>query len=155
MCVTVEIMYDQGVEFLGHEFKNSLIENEYGIKTKSDSPGNPQSRAIIEILHQVLGDLVRTYNLQETYIDDVDPWMGILEAAAFAVSSTYHTNKCKSPSQLVFGQKMILPINHVADWRYIHQRKQAQIYKDVIRETTTAINHNYRAVGKLLTKTKL
>ena len=30
----VEITYDQGGEFLGHEFKDSMIENEYGIKTK-------------------------------------------------------------------------------------------------------------------------
>ena len=37
----VDIMYNQGGEFLGHEFKNSLMENEYGIKTKSASPGNP------------------------------------------------------------------------------------------------------------------
>ena len=43
----VESTYDQGGEFLGHEFKNSLIENEYGIKTKPDHPGNPQANAII------------------------------------------------------------------------------------------------------------
>ena len=39
---TVEIRYDQGGDLLGNEFINSLIENEYGIKTKPDSPGNPQ-----------------------------------------------------------------------------------------------------------------
>ena len=53
------------------------------------------------MIHQALGNLVRTYNLQETYVDDADPWMGVLEAAtaaaaaaaaaAFAVRSTYHT----------------------------------------------------------------
>ena len=86
----VEIMYDQGGEFLCHEFKNSLIYNEYGLKNKHYSPGNPQSNATIERLHQVLGNLVRTYNLQETYVDDADPFLGILTAAAFAVRSTYH-----------------------------------------------------------------
>ena len=43
----VEIMYDRGGEFLGREFKNSLIENEYGIKTKPASPGKPQADAIV------------------------------------------------------------------------------------------------------------
>ena len=43
----VEITYDQGGELLGHEFKNTLIENEYGFKTKPASPGNPQVNAII------------------------------------------------------------------------------------------------------------
>ena len=38
---TVEIRYDQGGDLLGNEFRNSLIENEYGIKTKPASPGNP------------------------------------------------------------------------------------------------------------------
>ena len=74
---------------------------------------------IITRIHQVLGNLLRTYNLQETYIDEAEPWVGILAAADFAVRSTYHTTKGKSPGQLVFVRDMILPINQVADWRYI------------------------------------
>ena len=81
----VEITYDQGGEFLSHEFNDSLIENEYGIKTKPDSPGIPQSNKKIDRINQVLGNLVRTYNLQETYVDDAEPWMGILVAADFVV----------------------------------------------------------------------
>ena len=93
---TVEITYDQGGEFLGHEFKNILIEDEYGINNKPASPGKPQENAIIEIIHQVLGNLLCTYNLQKIYVDDADPWMGILAAAAFAVQSRYHMMKDKS-----------------------------------------------------------
>ena len=44
---TVEITYDQGGEFLGHEFKNILMENEYGIKTKPAPPRKPQANTII------------------------------------------------------------------------------------------------------------
>ena len=101
-----------------------MIENEYGIKTKPVSPGNPQANIIVEIINQVLGNLVRTYNLQETYVDDAHPWSGILAAEAFAVRSTYHMTKGKISGQLLFGRDMILPINHMADWRYIRQRKQ-------------------------------
>ena len=43
--------------------------------------------------HKALGNLVRYYNMQETYVDDAESWMGILAAAAFAVQSTYHWNK--------------------------------------------------------------
>ena len=110
--------------------------------------------AIIEIIHQVLGNLVCTYNLQGKYVDGVDPWMVILVSAAFVVSSTYHTTKGKIPVQLVFGRYMILPINHIADWRYIRQRKHAQIDKDVIRENTTIIDHNYRVGDKVMTLTQ-
>ena len=80
-----------------------MIEDEYSIKTNPEPPGNLQENAIIERIHQLLGSLVRTYNLQGTYVDDADPWMGILVAAAFAVLSTYHRTKVKSPGQLFFG----------------------------------------------------
>ena len=49
---------------------------------------------------------------------------------------------------------MILPINHVEDWRYISQRKQTQIYNDVIRKKTTRIDHDYRVGDKVMTLTK-
>ena len=104
-----------------------MIENEYGINTNPYSRRNLQVNAIIETIHQVLGNLLRTYNLQEIYVDDADPWMEILATAAFAVRSTYYRGKGKIAGHLVFGQDMILPINHEADWRYIRQRKQAQI----------------------------
>ena len=60
----VEIVYYQGGEFLSNEFKSSLIENEYGINTNPNSPGNPNANAIIERIHKVIGNLVHTYNLQ-------------------------------------------------------------------------------------------
>ena len=139
----VEITYYWGGEFLSRDFKNILIEQEYGIKTKPASSRNPQSNATIEIIHQVLGNLICTYNLHDTYVYDADPWMGILAALAFAVRSMYHRTKQNSPGQLFFGQYMILPINHLANCRFICQRKQAQIEKDVIREISTIINHDY------------
>ena len=70
-----------------------MIEDEYGIKNKPASPRNPHANEIIERIHQVLGNLVRTYNLQETYVDDTEPWMGILVAAALALKYTYHRTK--------------------------------------------------------------
>ena len=136
----VEIMYDHGVQFLGHEFKNILIENEYVIKTKLDSPGKPQENAIMEMIYQVLGNLVLKYNIQEMYVYDADPFMGILAAAYFAIRSMYHRTKVKIPVQLVFGRDMILPINHVADRRYIRQRKQTQINQYFISYSIIIIN---------------
>ena len=67
---------------------------------------------------------------------------------------TYQRTKVKSPGQLVFGQDMILPINHVADWRYIRQHKQAQIDRDVICENTTRSHKNYRLEYKIMNRTK-
>ena len=89
----VEITYDRGGEFLGHKIKKSLIEQEYSNKTKPDSSGNPQANTIIEIIHQLLGNLIRSFNLHYTYVHDADPRTGILAAASFAVQATYHRTK--------------------------------------------------------------
>ena len=127
-----------------------MIENEYGINTNPASPQNPQANATKDIIQQVLGNLLRTIISQETYVDDADPFIGILAAADFAVRSTYHRWKGKIPGQLVFGMYIILPINHVADWRYIRQRKQTQINKYLDRENTTRIDYDYRVGDKVL-----
>ena len=36
-----------------------------------------------------------TYNLEETYVDDAELWMGILSASSFEVCSTNHSVKYK------------------------------------------------------------
>ena len=46
---------------------------------------NPMTNAILEPIHQVLVNLVQTFNIQQTYVDKNDPWTGILAAAAFAI----------------------------------------------------------------------
>ena len=55
------IMYDSREEFPGHAFKNSITENEYGIKSKSATTENTQENSIPEIIHQVIENLVRTF----------------------------------------------------------------------------------------------
>ena len=107
----MEIAYNQGSEFISHEFKKYLIEMEYGITAKPITSGNPTSNVILERIHQVLGSLVRTCNITRTYVDKDDPWPLILAAAEFSVIST--TN---SPGQLVFGHDVIMPIKHKLDW---------------------------------------
>ena len=85
------ITLDRGSEFIGQEFRE-MCENDYGIKRKVISTRNPQANAIVERVHQTLGNLIRSFELQENpYLDQDDLWSGILAATAFAVHSTYHT----------------------------------------------------------------
>ena len=87
-----------------------MIKNDYGIKGKPITVRNPQANAIVERIHQVIGNIIRTFELEENYLDKSNPWKGILSATAFAVRSTYHTTLMKSPGQLVFGRDMIFNI---------------------------------------------
>ena len=49
---------------------------------------------------------------------------------------------------------MILPINQVAYWIYIHQRKQAQIEKYFIRKNSTIIDYGCRVGYQVMLRNK-
>ena len=48
----MEIMYDQGSEFIGHEFKNYHIKGEYEMKGSPSTSGNPTSNKILERIQE-------------------------------------------------------------------------------------------------------
>jgi hypothetical protein len=101
-----------------------MLRNDYGIKAKPITVRNPQANAIVERVHQTIGNIIRTFELENNYLDEDNPWTGILSATAFAIRTTYHTTLKQSPGQLVFGRDMILNIKHVANWELIRARKQ-------------------------------
>jgi hypothetical protein len=81
---------------------------------------NPQANAIVEHTHQMLGNLIKSFQLQDKpYNDPDDPWGGILVAIAFALRSTYHTTLQATPGQLIFGRDMVLNVQHLTDWTVI------------------------------------
>ena len=146
------ITYDRGPEFMGTEFKK-MVEDEYGIKTKPITVRNPQANAIIERLHQTLGNIIRSFELQDNYLDQDDPWKGVLSAAAYAIRATYHTTTQKTPGQLVFGRDMVFNIQHTANWEYIQKRKQDLIDRNNQRENQKRIEYEYNVGDKILLRT--
>jgi hypothetical protein len=75
---------------VGQEFRRMIKEN-YGIKAKPITVKDPQANAIVGRVHQVIGNVIRTFELENNYLDEDDPWKGILSATAFTIWSTYHT----------------------------------------------------------------
>ena len=71
--------------------------------------------AIVEGIHQVIGNIIRTFKLEDNYFDEDDPWKGILSAMAFPVRSTFHTTLQQTLGQLVFRRDMIFHIKHKAN----------------------------------------
>ena len=121
-----QIIFDRGSEFMA-EFAQMVTED-YGIKRKPITKRNPQANAIIERIHQTLGNVLRTMNTDD--LDEQDPWGGILAAAMFALRATYHTTTQATPMQLVFGRDAILNTAFQANWNYIRERKQHMIRKE-------------------------
>ena len=84
---------------------------EYKIVDNQSTSENPTSNVILKQIHQVLDNLVRTYNIKDTYIDQDCPWYEILAAATFTIFSTAKMLKGCSLVQLLFVHDMILLIN--------------------------------------------
>ena len=47
---------------------------DFSIKPTPTTIKNPQANSILERVHQVLGNMLRTKNLQKYDFDDMDPW---------------------------------------------------------------------------------
>lgn len=141
---------DNGIHFKRY-FKD-LITN-YGLERKPSTEYNPQSNGIIERVHQVLGNVLRAFELEERDLDDSNPWDEFLTAAAYAIRSTHHTTLKASPAQLVFGRDMLLPVKFVADWARIQVNKQKQINKSNERENKQRIDHKYEVGNRVLLTT--
>ena len=104
------IVFDSSTEFMAEFAK--ICHNDYSLKKKPITTRNPQSNAIIECIHQPIGNIIRTFDVSN--IVNNDPWSGILAATMFSVRATYHTMLQASPMHLVFVQDAILNIKHVA-----------------------------------------
>jgi hypothetical protein len=94
------VIYDNGIEFKLH-FKYLCESN--GIKRKPTTVKNSQANGILECVHQVLGQMLCTAELDmadSVTPDDVDFF---LNKAAWAIRSTYHTVLKASPGAAIFG----------------------------------------------------
>ena len=117
---------------------------DFGIKPTCTSVKNPQSNAILERIHQVMGSMLKTKNLTEREFDVVDPWGEILASIAYAIRCSYHRTLQATPGQLVFGRDMLLDISFSPDYKNIWKKN---------RSVSTMITHA-KILSELLTFTK-
>ncbi len=94
------ILYDNGSEFKLHF--QSLCDT-YGIKHKPTSVKNPPVNAILERIHAVLGNMLRTSKLDMAQLVKASDINVFLSDTAWAVCSTYHTVLKASPGAAIFG----------------------------------------------------
>ena len=80
---------DRRNEFLA-DFREMII-NDYGITVKPITSRNPQANAILERVYQIIGNILRTFTVQNMVLDDENPWDGILGSTMFALRATVHT----------------------------------------------------------------
>ena len=147
----VEVINDRGNEFLAEV--HEMLTNDYGCNVNKITTRNPQANAIVERVHQTIGNMIRTWFVDDDIeLDEKDPFSGMLTALSFATRATVHTTLNASPSQLVFGRDAMLNMEFHADWEYIRQRKQKRINKNNAEENAKRIPHTFHIGDKIMIK---
>ena len=130
-----------------------MVKKVYHIKRKGITTRNPQANAILERVHKTIGDIIRTFEVYDSEIENEDDvWAGVLSATMFAIQATCHTTLQATPTQLVFGRDAILDIEYQANWDAIKNRKQLMIHKNNQRENAARIPYTYQVNEKVLYK---
>ena len=141
------VIFDNGSEFKLHF--QELIRT-FSLEQKPTTVRNPQANAILERIHGVLGDMLRTSELEmaDTYHDeDVDTF---ITNAAWAIRSTYHTVLKSSPGAAIFGRDMLFDLPYIADWTAIGQRRQRNTDRENLKENAKRVDFDYQVGQKVM-----
>ena len=80
------IVFDRSTKFMGEIAK--MCQHDSGLKRKPITTRNLQSNAIIERIHQTIGNIIRTFDVSN--IVNNNPWLVILSVGNQPIS--YHIN---------------------------------------------------------------
>ncbi len=114
------MIYNNGSEFKLH-FR--ALCKTYGVKHKTTSIKNPQANAILECMHAVFTNMLRTAKLDMAKLVDASGIDIFVADAAWAICSTHHTVLKASPGEAIFGQDMLFDIPFIADWKIIGEHR--------------------------------
>ncbi len=141
------LIYDNGSEFKLH---SEYLCESYGITCKPTAVKNSQANGVLERLHQVLGQMLCTAELDMADSVTPDDVNVFLDNATWAIRSTYHTVLKASPGASIFGCNMLFDILFVADWRKIEERRQSLTNHGNQRENAKCIDYKYKVGDKVL-----
>ena len=66
-----KVIVDRGNEFFMES--KTMIQADYGITVKPITSSNPQANSILERVHQTIGNIIRTFKVQDIVLDDENP----------------------------------------------------------------------------------
>ena len=83
-----KVIVDCGNEILT-EFK-TIIQADYGVTAKPITSRKSQTNSILESYHQIIGKTIRTFKVQDTVLNDENPFDRILASTMFALHAMVH-----------------------------------------------------------------
>ncbi|KAL7541071.1 hypothetical protein ACHAWF_006846 [Thalassiosira exigua] len=110
---------------------------------------NPQANCV-EIIHQTLGNMIRTFELEDMDIEEKDPFTQILSNCAWAIRSTIHAVMEATPAQLVFGRDMLFNIAYTIPWKEVAAKRSRAAKLGNKRENSKRTKYTYEVGQKTL-----
>ena len=101
-----KVIVDWGNEFVA-KFRE-MITNDYNKMVIPITSRNFQANAILERVHQAIGNILHTFKVQNMVLDDQNPWNGILASTMFALRAMVYTTTQYTPAQLIFERDLII-----------------------------------------------
>jgi hypothetical protein len=120
------------------------------MKRKPTRIKNSQANAICERVHQVLGNMMHTSEIdmaKSVEPADIDTF---INNAAWAIRSTYHTVLKASTGAAIFGRNMLFDIPFIADWKQIGEHRQRQTDLGNERKNKTRVDYDYKVGDRVL-----
>jgi hypothetical protein len=145
------LIYNYGSEFKLH-FRALCAT--YGVKRKPTSIKNPTANAILERIHAVFTNLLRTAKLDTAKLVNASDIDIFLSDAAWAIRSTHHTVLKASPGAAIFGQDMLFDIPFIADWKKIGEHRQRLTDLNTAPENICRIDYDCKIGQKILVRNK-
>lgn len=141
------VIFDPGTEFKG-AFREQLTQ--FGITPAPTTTKNPQANAIVERLHQTIGDVLRAViyeNPPEHALEAAHAVDQALATAAYAARASIHSTLGTSPGSLVFNRDMLLDVPVIADLVALRDKRQAMIQKNLARANKKRVVHHDYKIG--------
>jgi transposase InsO family protein len=130
-----QVTFDNGSE--SKSVFKEMCDN-LGIKYSPTPSYTPQGKSIIERIHQVMGNMLRAFELVER------------ELVPDGIRSTLHTTLQAIPGQLVFGRDMIHHVRFQANWDRIKNNIQKIIENSNKREDINRIKRKYNVGDRII-----
>jgi transposase InsO family protein len=147
----VNVIHDQGGEFLGHEFQERL--RVHNIVSKPTTAKNPRANAVCERMHQAVGNTLRV-------LSTMDPPQGAVHAeqlvdtaiaeAVYATRCTYSSALKTTPGGLAFGRDMIMNIPLVTDLQQLQKRRQELVNRRLLAANAKRFSFDYQIGDEVL-----
>jgi hypothetical protein len=108
----------------------------------------------LERVHQVLGQMLRTAELDMADSVTPDDVNAFLDNAAWEICSTYHMVLKASPGAAIFGRNMLFHILFVAGGHKIGEQRQSLTNCGNQRKNAKCIDYSYKVGDKVIVITK-